>query len=279
MTSLGVALAVDARGPSAMYIVTDSRISWSNGGHWDAGQKTFVAARSPDMFGFCGDAFFPPIVIRQIIDQVNCGVLFADGTDSGGRHRIFVHILRQSIERQSGAPIVNFSIFHGARDGEFMQSRFRLWETCAFLTKQRISCLGSIKKKLIEDHFYFVHLDGSGANYVKKRGREWINTNAEGTSRAAIWSFCNTLHQGLAPCSGGAPQLVGVWRKGPARNFGFWWRGKAYLSGSEVPTAGPVNSVDWFNHRFERCNGLTGKRRSDAARHAGALPVSPASAR
>lgn len=58
MTSLGVALAIDARGPSAMYIITDSRISWPNGGHWDAGQKTFVSACSPDIFGFCGDAFF-----------------------------------------------------------------------------------------------------------------------------------------------------------------------------------------------------------------------------
>ncbi len=273
MTSLGVALAVDARGPCAMYIVTDSRISWSNGRHWDAGQKTFVSARSPDMFGFCGDAFFPPVVIRQIIDQVNCDVLFFEGTDSEERHRLFVQILRQAIERQSGTPMNNFSIFHGARDAEFMHSRFRLWETCALVDKKtkKVS-FADEEKDLVGDHSYFVHLDGTGANYVKRRGREWIDTNAEGTSRAAIWSFCNTLHQGLDAFSGGAPQLVGIWRKGLARNFGFWWDGKPYLSGSEVPTTGPINNVVWFNHRFEQCDGLTGKRRSGAARHAKPLP-------
>ena len=276
MTSLGVALAVDARGPCAMYIITDSRISWSNGGHWDAGQKTFVSARSPDMFGFCGDAFFPPAIIHQIIGQVDCGVLFFEGTDSDGRHRLFVQILQQAIEQQSGTPIDSFSIFHGARDAEFMQSRFRLWETCALVNKKANIILWTDEEKdLIEDHSYFAHLDGTGANYVKKRGREWIHTDAEGTSRAAIWSFCNTLHQGLDAYSGGAPQLVGIWRKGLARNFGFWWKRKPYLSGSEVPTGGPVNNVDWFNHRFERCDGLTGERRSGSARHAKARPVVP----
>lgn len=224
--------------------------------------------------------FFPPAVIRQFIDQVNCGVLFPESTDSEGRHRLFVQILRRAIEQQSGAPIGSFSIFHGARDAELMRSRFRLWETRA-LANRKPNLMSWIdeEKDIILDQSYFAHFDGTGASYVKKRGREWIDTNAEGTSRAAIWSFCNILHQGLDVYSGGAPQLVGIWRKGPARNFCFWWNGKPHISGSEVPIACPVNNVDCFNHRFERCDGLTGKRRSDAAKHAKARPASPASTR
>lgn len=267
MTSLGVALAVDTRGPTALYIVTDSRISWSTGQHWDAGQKTFASSVSPDIFGFCGDAFFPPSIIHQIIDQANCGILFPKEANSETRHQLFFRILRQSIDRQHNTPVTSFSVFHGARDSELMKSRFRLWEIRASFDSRKVVTWTDEERDLNSDHSYFAHLDGSGRNYVRKRGSEWVGSDMEGTSRAAIWSFCNTLHEGVDVFSGGPPQLVGIWRKGLAKHFGFWWKGRPYLSGAEVPTGGPVTSVDWFNHRFERCDGITGRRKSDAARH------------
>jgi hypothetical protein len=266
MTSLAVALAVDSRGPTGLYIITDSRLTWEAGGsrRWDAGQKTFASVRSPDIFGFCGDALFPPAILRQLLDLVNCGLIFADGMDTEHRHALVATTLRQALEQQTRAPMSTFSILHGARDGELMRSRFRLWET-----RYRIDTgtWSDEERDLISDHSYLVHVDGTGAGYVRKRGQEWLNTTAQGTSRAAIWSFCNALHEGLDPCSGGPPQLVGIWRKGPARIFGIWWRGRPYLSGMEVPSGSDVGKVDWFNHRFERCDGITGKRLADAKRH------------
>jgi hypothetical protein len=266
MTSLAVALAIDSRGPTGIYIITDSRLTWSLPGspRWDAGQKTFASTRTPDIFGFCGDAFFPPMVLRQFLDQVNSGLILHNDTNSEARHAVFKSMLEKTFSRGVGVPVRAFSIFHGARDGDLMKSHFRLWETRYFSDTKKWT---DAERNLTTDHSYFAHVDGTGKEYIVKRGQEWLDTDAEGTSRAAIWSFCNALHEGNDPQSGGPPQLVGIWRKGLAQTFGFWWRGYPYLSGAPVPSKSDFEKVNWFNHRFERCDGRTGKRLEDAQKH------------
>ena len=60
-----------------------SKITWdSSSSLWDAGQKTFASARTADVFGFCGDAFFPPAILRQVTDQINAGLILPDGMDA-----------------------------------------------------------------------------------------------------------------------------------------------------------------------------------------------------
>jgi hypothetical protein len=267
MTSLAVLLAKDDRRPAGLYIITDSRLTFrtkDGSQHWDSGQKTFASARTPDIFGFVGDASIPPAVLRQLVDQVNCGLLFGDGLDAERRHELVKPILEQAIRRQTGAIASLFSVFHGARDGELMVSRFRLWETRYYANTNYFT---DQERELQIDCSYLAWVDGSGASYIKKNGAEWLDTDAGSTSRAGIWSFCNALREGEDPYSGGAPQLVGIWRKGPARTFGFWWNGKPYLSGAEVPGSANFGRVDWFNDRFERCDGATGCLLEGAKRH------------
>lgn len=266
MTSLAVALAVDSRGPTGIYIITDSRLTWdaSAARRWDAGQKTFASIRTPDIFGFCGDAFFPPMILRQFLDQINYGLIFAEGMNADERHSTLMAALKRAFDQRTRAPVRTFSIFHGARDGELMKSRFRLWETRYRVDLKNWS---DHEQDLNTDHSYFVHVDGTGKDYIMKRGLEWLDTDARGTSRAAIWSFCNVLHEGKDAFSGGPPQLVGIWRKGLAQTFGFWWRGQPYLSGAPVQKDSDFTRLNWFNHRFERCDGRTGKRLEDAQKH------------
>ena len=263
MTSLAASLSIDARGPSALYLITDSRITWENSlRKWDAGQKTFASRTTPDVFGFCGDAFFPPTILRQIMDQIELGLL--GGSDTDRRHAALVERFKESISKSFGAPMRAFSIFHGCRDGEGMKSRFRLWETiysaAAKRWDDREHNLSSIRSCL-------VHIDGSGRNVIENRDRDWIGTKAEGTSRAAIWAFCDALASGNDPFSGGAPQLVGIWRKGPARSFGFVWEEKRYVGGQEVRHDVNWSAIDWFNNLFERCDGQTGTVLARAQRH------------
>jgi hypothetical protein len=266
MTSLAVALAVDSRGPTGIYIITDSRITWNaaTSQRWDGGQKTFASLRTPDIFGFCGDAFFPPMILRQFLDQINYGLVIPDEMNAESRHSVFTTMLKRSFEQRTRAPIRTFSIFHGARDGELMKSRFRVWET-----RYRVDAKdwSDQERDLSTDHSYLVHIDGTGRDYIVKRGLDWLDTDAQGTSRGAIWSFCNALHEGKDSYSGGPPQLVGIWRKGFAQTFGFWWRGEPYLSGAHVPKDSSFERMNWFNHRFERCDGRTGKRLVDAQKH------------
>ena len=265
MTSLAVTLSIDARGPSGLYIITDSRITWeSDAARWDAGQKTFASPRTPDVFGFCGDAFFPPSILRQLLECLNAGLMFADDIDAAGRHTVASEAFQNAMQRRTMAPMRSFSIFHGARDGEFMASRFRLWEIRYDMGTGRWK---DQERDIDASRSYLAHVDGSGKRVIELTGREWIDTAAEGTSRAAIWSFCDALHSGKDPYSGGAPQLVGIWRKGPAKSFGFLWHGKKYFAGLEVPNSVIWENVNWFNHLFERCDGRTGSRLKIAQRH------------
>jgi hypothetical protein len=225
----------------------------------------------PDIFGFCGDAYFPPLILHQILEQLDLGLLCATDLDVGGRHSCAIERLQYAISKRIEAPIQPFSVFHGTREGEFMNSRFRLWETTYLVATNRWF---DKEIDLSEDHSYLVHIDGSGRNIIENRSRDWISTTAEGTSRAAIWSFCDALASGKDTHSGGPPQLVGIWRKGPARNFGFVWEEKRYVAGLEVPNGAIWNKIDWFNRLFERCDGETGNVLKTAQRHPKPIPDS-----
>ncbi|MCP5084844.1 MAG: hypothetical protein GY948_24420 [Alphaproteobacteria bacterium] len=145
-----------------------------------------------------------------------------------------------------------------------MASRFRLWRTRYDAANDRWS---DAECELETENSYLAQLDGSGKKLIEKQGLEWVGTNVDGTSRAAIWSFCDALKSGEDPHSGGPPQLVGIWRKGPAQNFGFIWDGKRYFGGLEITAGSASNSVNWFNHLFERCDGISGKRLKGAQPH------------
>lgn len=261
MTSLAIALSVDSRGPSALYIITDSRITWGSGDHrWDAGQKTFVSMQTPDIFGYCGDAYFPPAILRQVLDQVNAGVLLTTGMGALERNAILTEAFERGVGAVTKVAIPPFAIYHAARDGEHMKSRFRVFHT------KYSKAEGFVHGELVLDASasYLAHLDGSGKGVIESRRSDWVDTDAEGTSRAAIWTFCEALHSGVDPLSGGAPQLVGLWRKDQGQQFGFLWYGKRFFAGLEVKSKANFDSVRWFNQFFERADGQTGTRMKGA---------------
>jgi hypothetical protein len=265
MTSLAVSISVDSRGPCAIYILTDSRITWDNSGvRWDSAQKAFSSRYTPDIFGFCGDAFYPPSILRQILVQINSGLLFEPDINAELRHSLIKKGLETALEKRIDAQISQFSIYHGARDGEFMSSRFRLWKTDYYASTNKWYDTELI---ISEGCSYLARIDGSGRNAIEQLVKSWSQSTAKGTSRAAVWSFCEALSSGCDPRSGGAPQLVGIWRKGAARNFGFIWQGRRYVAGLEVEESHLCHNILWFNELFERCDGETTVRSQDAQIH------------
>jgi hypothetical protein len=267
MTSLAVALSVDARGPCALYIITDSRISWQTAANrWDGGQKAFASRRFADVFGYCGDAYFPPMMLRQVIEQLDAGLICMDEANVADRQAAISDALAMAMEKVVGAPpSLPFTIYHGAREDTGLRSRFRL---------SRLRYTGGQGKWQTEEHAiatdnsYLVKLDGSGMNIISSREAEWRKSSVAGTSRSAIWAFCEALRSGTDPFSGGPPQLVGLWRIGSGKNFGFLWNGKPYLAGMEVVGNVTSESVQWFNELFERSDASTGRRLKDAQKHA-----------
>ncbi len=129
MTTLAAWVSVDSRRPSACYLISDSRITWPNGGQWHTAQKLFVAEKSPDIFGFCGDVQFPTLALRQVIEHADRGLLFEANATATDRHKAVAEALAAAYTAYPVTQLQTSSILHFGRDGETGQSRFRLWRT------------------------------------------------------------------------------------------------------------------------------------------------------
>lgn len=113
-----------------------------------------------------------------------------------------------------------------------------------------------------------LHIAGSGAHEVRNTERFWQESNESGTSRAVYSAFTEALSKGSDSQSGGAPQLVGLYRVGPAIRFGTLYKGKRYIAGARVTQKDARGTnIYWFNELFERADGVRAKRLPKAQRH------------
>lgn len=265
MTSLAACVSFDARGQSALYLISDSRITWSSTNkRWESGRKTFSAKYTPDIFGYVGSAFLPTVIISQIVEQLDLGLICPLNVESSYRHNQIKKSLSRSMHSLKGVSDSRFSIFHGTRQNNKMDSRFRLWQSDFSLHGKLIS---DCEINIVKEHSHFAKIAGTGSRVVEIATRNTSYSDLAGTSRSAIGAFCKSLSDGDDPRSGGAPQLVGIYRVEPARTFGFIWRNKKFLSGLEVTRAEHWNKIEWRNSSFERCDGRTGEIMKKAKTH------------
>lgn len=264
MTSLAISLAVDSRGPCALYLLTDSRITWGRSAdRWDAGQKTFCSKRFPDVFGYCGDAYFPPMIVRQITEQLDAGLLCGEGVDAQARHDAFLVAMKTAISRVGGRPPrLNFTIYHGARDRDKMDSQFLLWETQYLYESDRWI---DVQKDLNQSHSYIVQVDGTGATSILAQNEKWQLTSAAQTSRSGIWAFFDSLRSNADKFSGGPPQIVGIWRISAGRPFGVVWNHWPHLAGLRATGDLSNPTVRWFDDSFEPCDAQGRRLKPDKA--------------
>ena len=62
---------------------------------------------------------------------------------------------------------------------------------------------------------------------------------------------------------GGAPQLVGLYRKPNigAFSYGIIYNKQRYYNGIRIDTFNGINNIEWRNENFEICDGRTKKRK------------------
>jgi hypothetical protein len=106
---------------------------------------------------------------------------------------------------------------------------------------------------------------GSGADIVTRWDGEWRRRLSR-TSRTVFGAFCDALRSKGDPRTGGAPQLVGIYRTDAARVFGAVSEEKRFVCGLEVPDSSALKSMEWRNELFERCDGRTLQRIPEAQR-------------
>ena len=129
MTSFVSWVGVD-RKPGSLYIASDSRLTWTERigerpiRRWDSGPKVFASRQTADVFGYWGFTEFPSQILLTMLDQINAGALLRADQAAAIRHQIVCEVIRVAFDNQHGErPPGAFTIVHGARDGELMQSR------------------------------------------------------------------------------------------------------------------------------------------------------------
>jgi hypothetical protein len=268
MTSLAVFLGIDSREPTSFYFASDSRISWTSNLRtsnlrtsnlsWNYGRKLFASQKHPDIFGYCGDVLFPSLILSQVMTMMDSDIIFISQESPEQKFR-WISSLIQKAFNELPEPFQNeFHIVYCSRSGEGMKSRFEIYSLRWESKEGWIS-----SKPPIPEKSDLVLSLGSGKKSIEKNYLCWQKTELQGTTRSVFSAFCDSLETGLDPYTGGAPQLVGLYQKGPARNFGVIYKDQTYLLGLPVDEAN-FNIVEWRNCLFERCDPFTKKRLSEA---------------
>jgi len=260
MTLLASWIAVDSRKPSSIYIISDSRIKWQGGQKFDYVKKVFGCKNSPDIFGYCGDVLFPLIVLNQLVDIADQGLLFQDNWTCEEKSQAVIDKLIQSFNNYPQENTTNsLQIIHCSRDDKanFYCKKIR-W------TKDTKTWTGeTVNFDNYSDKLFVV---GSGANeFIEKYKKYWESENKK-TSRALFHCFTDTLSDIKDNYCGGAPQLVGLYRIGNARFYGIIYKEKRYFQGVQIDNLINLNSIEWRNELFEICNGDTMKIKDSAQR-------------
>ena len=269
MTMLASWVGVDTHGVSSAYIISDSRISWEAKDFFDHGKKVFASSNYPEIFGYAGDVLFPSIVLQQIIEMIDSDVLFSREMACEKKNKIVFEKLRYEL---SNYPIQrtakSFYILHISRDTivhkahkdnypEFnaylLQYNGSKWHRSSLSIPKESGCI-----KIL----------GSGEKDFSRNYQSFQNGCNKDTSRNVVHCFIETLKSQTDSCCGGAPQIVGIYRK-PNTNgqyFGVVYNNKRYFAGSEVPAGSRYTNIEWRNECFERCDGKNKKRIEGAQR-------------
>jgi hypothetical protein len=261
MTTLATWAGVDQRGPASIYVVADSRMTWSPE-TWDHGRKLFASRTSADVIGYCGDAFFPTQTLSQIIDLIDAGVIPSTRMSAEARLEWILDLIERSAKRYPRSIAKDFELLYAAREGEGMGCKFSVRHI-------RFTAGHGTPPTVIPVPSYSSLLEafGTGGRAFKKEVLpRWQASEIGGTSRAVFSAFSEHLQHGSDPFTGGPPQLVGLYRTGPARIFGIVWDQKRFVAGMEVPELDTSASVRWHNDLFEICDAIS------LSRVAGAQP-------
>lgn len=253
MTLLLSWLGVDHRRPASLYVASDSRFRWNNGAIYDYGKKVFCFKNSPDILGYCGDVIFPTIVLNQIVELGDKGLLFGTEENCDRKFLKIKEYLKKSLSNYptaSGVVDKSIKILYGTRDNNH---KFHLYTLCWYLKTN----LWTDNEIPFPDYSNTLSVLGSGDFEFIEKFKEYRKSDIQKTSRAIFQCFCDTLSEIKNVYCGGAPQLVGLYQKWNGINFGIISKNKRYFCGLEVLECDNLDFIEWRNEEFEVCSGVT----------------------
>jgi hypothetical protein len=244
LTSFVAWVGLDSRGQASLHFASDSRITWGGIQPWDHGRKVFGSPLRPYAFGFVGYAFFPLNVLPSVIDILDANV----GSQLEADYLFVDQRLRRAFDTLPSSERRPTTILFGAREGEGIGCRFRVWQIDAgpsWCTRELPAPETSAEVVVL----------GSGKDAVTNDLDTWERSSQGGTSRSIFSAFCDSLARRADPQTGGPPQLISIYRTGPTRPVGVCFQGRSYLAAVEQDYETPASSItEWRNTLFERCD-------------------------
>jgi hypothetical protein len=264
VTTLIAWSGIDSRGPASLYLAADSKFSWTETTTWQHGRKLYASRVVPDILGYCGDVLFATQALSQALELIEVEILFKRESSFSSRLEILEKFLRRSFETYPADQRRDFSITYATRNGEGMTSTFSLGE----IAWSRANGW-STRHIPIPTRSAVMFANGSGATAFTATLNRWVASDVGGTSRAVFSAFCDHIRSVDDTRTGGAPQLVGLYRsRGPAMTFGVVWDGVRYVSGVALHEASGYGAVQWRDQLFQICDPLTLDVSDGAQRHA-----------
>lgn len=260
MTLLVSWTGVDTHGTASAYIAADSRVSWPNGAAFDHGRKVFAFQHSPDILGYCGDVLFPTMALSQITEMADRGLLFSDTATCKQRFEAIkeklVHHFQCYPRMVEGIAAPFLQVLHISKD-LVDNMKFSCW-----LIEWRRGDGWSGDSMPMPSKSGVLFSLGSGAPEFNENYRRYADGASRGTSRSVFHCFCDTLFNTTDRQCGGAPQLVGIYRRPgfPPITFGVIRDHRRYFLGAQIDDAVEFEGIEWRNDLFELCDGRTMRR-------------------
>jgi hypothetical protein len=257
-------IGVDTHGVASAYIAADSRVTWTDNNAFDHGRKVFAFRCWPDILGYCGDVLFPTMVLSQITDMADSGLLISAHASCKERFEAIKEKLVQQFHRYPNMVETitssELQVLHLSRDPRD-NTKFACW----LIQWNRVSGWSG-KSIPMPDRSGILFRLGSGAKEFSHNFDRYTKGPDHGTSRSVFHCFCDTLFNIKDKHCGGAPQLVGIYRKphSVAITYGIIRGRRRYFLGASVDDDVDFTGVEWRNDLFELCDGRTMNRLPEA---------------
>lgn len=250
-------IGVDTHGLTSAYIISDSRLSWKFGNtckSFDYCRKVFASSEYPEIFGYAGDVLFPSIVLSRIVDMIDNNVLFSKSISCEEKsYRIFDVLSRELQEYPQDCINDIVQIIHISR--ETIVNEYPKFSVYSYFWSKTHGW--TKKEEKIPNKSGLLLVLGSGERDFNEKYAKYARGNNSNTSRNVFHCFINALINTTDVYCGGAPQLVGIYRKPNSNgmNFGLIYNNKRYFLGAEVLNIDNYKQIPWRNDLFEICDG------------------------
>lgn len=253
----------DPHGIASSYIASDSAISFPNGQVFRVGRKVFASKKYPDIFAFCGDVIFPSLILGQLIEQIDSGLLFFGNETCSKRDSIVSRFVERSLLEYPKNWKHEASILHISRE---IQSGYYPAFHAYEIDMSFGGTLPSSEIPLPSASGLLIVL-GSGKEEFEANYQRYQIGNNKDTSRNVFHCFLQTLYETKTYSVDGAPQLVGLSRKPNTggTNYGIIYKNERFFLGQPVGENVCFGNVEWRNERFELCDGRAMMKKTGAA--------------